>query len=255
MRPGWWHHRPSPARPRPGLRPTPVHARPEPRPSSEPSSVGASSVRVLGRSVFGLRRPRPRSSSRHRCRRLCRRTAWPAPGPPAASPCGHPARLRCPRGRPGRGKRWRSARRGPTRLASWLSTACLRWCNSSVSRRSCCLRQANSCWVRSLIAVACCLAVAIRASASWTAASLVCSASATASARIRAASLMSASRRCRGLVVVLGGLGQQRGGLAPGPRRAACFIASMACSRSAAICWRISAASRSTVRRRFSVSR
>ena len=70
------------------------------------------------------------------------------------------------------------------KLASWLNTACLRWCSNSVSRRSCCFRHANSCWVRSLMAAACFFAVAIRASASCAAAPLVCSASARASARI-----------------------------------------------------------------------
>ena len=81
------------------------------------------------------------------------------------------------------------------RLASWLRTACLRRWSRSVSRLSCCLRQANSCWVRSLIAEACFFAVLIRASDSSTAASLVFSASAMASLLIRAASAMSASRR------------------------------------------------------------
>ena len=81
------------------------------------------------------------------------------------------------------------------KLASWLNTACLRWCSNSVSRRSCCFRHANSCWVRSLMAAACFFAVAIRASASCAAAPLLCSASARASARIRAASARSASRR------------------------------------------------------------
>ena len=110
------------------------------------------------------------------------------------------------------GKDWAVCCANADRLASWLRTACLRWLSRSVSRRSSCFRQANSDWVRSVIAAACALAAWTRSSASLIAASLVFSASASASVRIRAASLTSSLQPVGGLLVVLGGLGQQGGG-------------------------------------------
>ena len=75
------------------------------------------------------------------------------------------------------------------------------------------MRQANSCWVRSLIAVACFLAVATRASDSWIAASLgllgLGQGLGPDPGRLGDVGLQPLGR----LVVVLGGLGQQLRGL------------------------------------------
>ena len=99
------------------------------------------------------------------------------------------------------------------KLASWLNTACLRWCSNSVSRRSCCFRHANSCWVRSLMAAACFFAVAIRASASCAAAPLLCSASVKGlGANPCGFGEVSLEALCR-FAVILGCLGKQRCGL------------------------------------------
>ena len=109
VRPGWWHHRPSPARPRLGLGVDPgPAARPEPRPSSR---------RASGRSVlgFGASSVVGSSAPSRSARRLAGPAAWPGARPSGRitvwSPC---SRLRCRRGRPGPGTHWRSARPGRT---------------------------------------------------------------------------------------------------------------------------------------------